>query len=241
MTEEEKLGHFDFSVEPFTDDVTGHLSWHILGKQLLTCAGYHADLHGFGFHSMKAQHRAWVVSRVVMECEQLPSTGEPYRIDTFVNKIYRHFTDRMFVIKDAEKDIVYGHAFTTWALIDYESRVPVNLDDLPEGGFRAVLTDLSVPIAGPGRIRVKSQEVVKQHKVAYTDLDVNGHMNSIRYIDLLLDIAVEQTNQYVRRIDIAYGKEAMLGDTLFIYREGTQYEIRLEDGTVLVRAEITLK
>lgn len=238
MTEQEKAGIFHFAVEPFTDDVTGHLSWHTLGKQLLTCAGYHADEHGFGFHNMRSQHRAWVVSRVVMECNQLPATGEPYQIETFVNKIYRQFTDRMFVIKDAERDIVYGHAFTTWALIDYESRVPVNLDDLPDGGFRAVLTDRTIPIEGPARVRVKSQEPVAEHRVAFTDLDVNGHMNSIRYIDLLLDQAVSDPCKPVHRIDMGYGREAMLGDVIKIFREGQQYEIRLEDGTVLVRAEI---
>lgn len=238
MTEQEKTGFFHFTVEPFTDDVTGHLSWHTLGKQLLTCAGYHADSHGFGFKSMSAEHRAWVLSRLVMECESMPHTLEEYHIETFVNKVYRQFTDRMFILHGADGESIHGYGFSTWALIDYESRVPVNLDELPNGGFRAVLTERTLPITGPGRIRVKSQEAVAQHTVAFTDLDVNGHMNSIRYIDLLMDLAVTSVKGGVRRIDIAFGREAMLGDTLLIYRDGNQFEIRQEDGTVLVRAEI---
>lgn len=240
MTEQEKTGHFDFCVEPFTDDVTGHLSWHTLGKQMLTCAGYHADGHGFGFKCMSAEHRAWVLSRLVVECESMPRTLEEYHIETFVNKVYRQFTDRMFILHGADGQTVHGYGFSTWALIDYETRQAVNLDELPNGGFRSVLTDRALPIAGPGRIRVKSQEEVTRHQVAFTDLDVNGHMNSIRYIDLLMDLAITDTQQCLRRLDIGYGREAMLGDTLCIYREGNQYEIRLEDGTVLVRAELTL-
>lgn len=241
MEESAKYSRFPFAVEPFTDDVTAHLSWHTLGKQLLTCAGYHADTHGFGFKHMKEHHRAWVLSRLVMECDTMPGTMEAYEIETFVNKVYRQFTDRMFILRGADGERIHGYGISTWALIDYESRMPVNLSDLPNGGFHAIVAERTVPIAGPSRIRVKSQEPVKQHTVAFTDLDVNGHMNSIRYIDLLMDHAVTSIEQRVKRIDIAYGREALLGNTLYIYNEGSQYEIRLEDGTVLVRAEITLK
>lgn len=243
MKEEDKAGLFKFSVMPFTDDVTGHLSWHTLGKQLLTCAGFHADLHGFGFQQMQTDHRVWVLSRLVIESEGLPATGEDYQVETFVNKVYRQFTDRMFILHSGDK--ICGYGFSTWALIDYESRVPVNLDALPNGGFRKVLTERTLPIAGPGRIRVKSQEPVAKHTVAFTDLDVNGHTNSIRYLDMLIDLAVTSIDQKVRRIDVAYARESMLGDTLFIYCEqngnAPQYEIRLEDGTVLAKAEITLQ
>lgn len=234
---------FNFNVRPFTDDVTGHLSAHTLGKQLLECAGLHANMHGFGYEQMKPQHRAWVLSRLVIECNNLPATGEDYQIDTFVNKIYRQFTDRMFIVSSNDEVCAYG--FSTWALIDFESRVPVNLDELPDGGFREVLSDRSIPIAPPARIRVKAGEPIASHTAAFSDLDVNGHVNSIRYIDLLLDISIKNIEKRVKRIDIAYAHEAMMGDNMEIFAQpsdtGMQYEIRLQDGTVLAKAEITLQ
>lgn len=241
MTEQEKYSRYDYTVAPFTDDVTGHLSWHTLGKQLLTCAGNHATEHGFGFHDVRSVRRAWVVSRLVMECHDMPVTGAPYQIETFVNRIYRQFTDRMFVVCRPGSDEPYGYGFSTWSLIDFDSRMPVALDNLEDGGFTEVLTERTIPIAGPGRVRVKSTECVARHRAAFSDLDVNGHVNSIRYIDLLLDQAVTSVEQRIRRIDIAYARESMLGDVLCIYREGNQYEIRLEDGTVLARAEIIVE
>lgn len=248
MSEHDKAGHYRFTVEPFTEDVSGHLSWHTLGKQLLTCAGYHADSHGFGLLQMQEEHRGWVLSRLVVECSGLPCTQQEYEIETFVNKVYRQFTDRMFVVhgKQAGADgsqadsCIYGYGFSTWALIDYESRTPVSLDGDYFEPIRTAMAERTVPIAGPGRVRVKSQEAVAQHVVAFTDLDINGHMNSIRYIDLLLDQAITQLGKSVRRIDIGYGREAMLGDVLQIFCEGDQYEIRQADGTVVVRAEILL-
>lgn len=244
MSEQDKAGRYPFTVEPFTEDVSGHLSWHTLGKQLLTCAGYHADSHGFGLLQMQEEHRGWVLSRLVVECTGLPCTQEAYEIETFVNKVYRQFTDRMFVIRgdndDDNENGVYGYGFSTWALIDYESRTPVSLDGDYFEPIRTAMAERTVPIAGPGRVRVKSQEVISEHVVAFSDLDINGHMNSIRYIDLLLDQAITEIGQRVWRIDIGYGHEAMLGDVMQIFREGEQYEIRLADGTVLVRAEIKI-
>lgn len=234
---EDKASFFSFHVEPFTDDVTSHLSWRNLGLQLLACAGYHADTHGFGFEHMSQYHRAWVLSRLVMDFEDRPCTHQEYCIETFVNKVYRQFTDRMFIVSTGDKTLGYG--YSTWALIDYETRMPVNLDDLPNGGFQAALTDRTLPIDGPGRIRVKSQEPVASHHVGFTDLDVNGHVNSMRYIELLLDQYITNAEQTIRRIDIAYAHETMLGENLLIFKEGEhQYEIRKEDGSLVVRAEI---
>ena len=81
------------------------------------------------------------------------------------------------------------------------------------------MTDRTVPIDPPARIRVKSTESVATHRVAFSDLDRNGHMNSIRYIDILLDAATVDPSQSMRRIDISYAREARFGDTLYIFRE----------------------
>ena len=228
---------FSFITEPMTDDVSRRLSWHTLGHQLLDCAGRHATAHGFGYQALARDHRVWVVSRIVMELNARPSTGEPYSIETFINRIYRQFTDRMFIIRG--EDTVYGYAFSTWAVINYDTRQPILLDGPVFAPMAELMTDRTVPIAPPARIRVKSTEPVATHRVAFSDLDRNGHMNSIRYIDILLDAATPDPALSMRRIDISYAREARFGDVLYIFREDNNYEIRLEDGTVAVRAALT--
>ena len=238
MTEQEKIASFPLVVEPMTDDVSRRLSWHTLGHLLLDCAGKHSTARGFGYKDIGRRHQVWVVSRIVMEFTDRPSTGESYVIDTFITRIYRQFTDRMFTLHDGH-GTPYGHAFTTWAVIDYDTRQPVSLCSPEFAPMAALVTDRTVPIAPPARIRVGSSEPVATHRVAFSDLDRNGHMNSIRYIDILLDTALTDTAANIRRIDIAYAREARFGDELLIYREGDQYEIRLADGTVAVRAALT--
>lgn len=211
---------FPLVVEPFQEDITGHLSWANLGNIILRCASLHAEAHGFGFTYMQAQQRGWVLSRLVLELEALPTTNEHYSVTTWVNRIFRQFTDRNFSISDAEGR-VYGHGISTWALIDYATRQPVNLETLPEGGFQRAMLDEIPPIATYGRARCKSTEPVATRKCSFSDLDINGHVNSIRYIDMALDLfPLEWHREHtVRRIELAYGLEGHDGDNLELYKD----------------------
>lgn len=236
MTEQEKIATFPLTVEPMTDDVSRRLSWHTLGHLLLDCAGKHSTANGFGYKDIGRRHQVWVVSRIVMECTDRPTTGEAYCIDTFVSRIYRQFTDRMYVLRSADTGHAFGYAASTWAVIDYDTRQPVSLESPEFAPMAKLVCDKSIPLAPPARIRVASTEPVATHRVAFSDLDRNGHMNSIRYIDLLLDVALDSPTLAVRRLEVAYAREALFGDELLIYREGDQYEIRLADGSVVVKA-----
>ena len=243
-----RSGIFPFNVEPFSEDFTGRLSWRIMGNTLLRCASKHAAQHGFGFIDMQVQHHAWVLSRLVVDLNLMPRTGEAYTVETWVGRIYRQFTDRFFALT-SPFGRTYGFAFSTWALIDVTSRQPKDLTTLPDGGFSDALIDKGVPIDGPGRIRLKNAgEPVATHTACYTDLDVNGHVNSIRYIELLLDLFPPEAFQAMRppRIEVAYCAEAYAGDELSIFSEALDggkhlFEIRKADGQCVVKAAILFR
>ena len=74
------------------------------------------------------------------------------------------------------------------AVIDTETRLPADLTQLPEGSFADILMPGNTPpIAPMARMRMKEPQLVATHKAAYCDLDINGHVNSIRYIELMLN------------------------------------------------------
>lgn len=242
-------GKFSFVVEPFTEDCCGRLSWRFLGNHLLRCASIHAGQHGFGYDDMQEQHHAWVLSRIVVEMNTIPTTGEAYNVETWVKSAYRQFTDRLYAITDNAEGI-YGYAFSTWALIDVTTRQPMNLADLPNGGFKEAIIARDIPLKAPSRIRLKQPQVVRQQNVQYSDLDINGHVNSVRYIEMMLDLLPEACHQPVRHLEVAYSAEAHFGDTL-TFRVDTSSEATeqpthlievLKDGeTVVARGVITFK
>lgn len=211
-------GHYDFSVEPFSEDFSGRLSWRFLGNHLLRCASLHAGSHGFGYKEMQTMRHAWVLSRLVVELEEMPRTGEQYAIETWVSRVYRQFTDRLFEIK-APNGQSYGHAFSIWALIDTENRQPTDLSLLPAGDFTTIVnSERGIPIKGPGRIRIKSTTPVRTLPTFYSDLDINGHVNSIRYIEMVLDLFPKSMFETCepRRIEMAYCAETYCGETLYL-------------------------
>ncbi|MDY5087932.1 MAG: thioesterase, partial [Alloprevotella sp.] len=139
----------------------------------------------------------------------------------------------------------YGHAFSTWALINLDSREPVDLTDSRMAGLSDVCTERPLPIAPPGRLRLTQPEALGETVACYTDLDINGHVNSIRYIEMMLDRLKDHdfAAQPVRRIEVAYSAEAYRGDRLTFYRQtatdGRQLmEIRRDDTLPVVKAAI---
>lgn len=238
----EKFSQYKYCVEPFTEDFCGNLSWGNLGNLVLRCASLHAGEHGFGYPQMIALHHAWVLSRLVIDMETLPCSGEDFYIETWVDRLYRQFTDRHFSIMRPD-GTAYGHATSIWALIDTATRMPADLEKLPNGGFSNVLIpERPAPIKPMGRMRMKDATLVHQHKAVYTDLDINGHVNSIRYIEMLLNFfpAEEMKLHPAKRIEMAYCLEAYCGDLLDIYhcldeKDNTRhlFEIRNGDKTIV--------
>ena len=243
----QKFSQYNYTVEPFSEDFCGNLSWGNLGNLILRCASLHAGEHGFGYSEMIAVHHGWVLSRLVIEIETMPRTGEDFTIETWVDRLYRQFTDRHFCIKRFDGTTL-GHATSIWSLIDMQTRQPADLTQLPNGGFTNVLIpERPAPIAPMGRIRLKKPILAATHQAVYTDLDINGHVNSIRYIELLLNLypANKLKANAPRRIEMAYCQEAYCGDVLEIYHEPDQthhgrdlYEIRKPGGEVVVKGSI---
>jgi acyl-ACP thioesterase len=70
-----------------------------------------------------------------------------------------------------------------------------------------------------------------EFKVMYNDLDVNCHLNSMKYIDHVMDtFPLDYLRSYqVKRVEIAYVAEGHWGDTLRIYHtaDGEQHYFRI--------------
>ena len=185
---ENKVGTYSFVAEPFHVDFTGRLFMGVLGNHLLNCAGFHATERGFGMAELNESNYTWVLSRLAIELEDMPAQYEEFSVDTWVENVYRLFTDRNFAIygKDGK---VYGYARSVWAMINMDTRKPADLLSLHGGDIVDYIeTEKACPIEKPGRIKVSSCMPVRSMDVYYSDIDINGHVNSIKYIEHVLDL-----------------------------------------------------
>ncbi|MCP3893193.1 MULTISPECIES: acyl-[acyl-carrier-protein] thioesterase [Bacteroides] len=244
MSDNNKLGTYRFVAEPFHVDFTGHLTMGVLGNHLLNCAGFHATDRGFGIATLNEENYTWVLSRLAIELDEMPYQYEDFSIQTWVENVYRLFTDRNFAILDKDGKKI-GYARSVWAMINLNTRKPADLLALHGGGIVDYIADEPCPIDKPSRIKVTTQEVAATLTAKYSDIDINGHVNSIRYIEHILDlfpIELYQSKQ-IRRFEMAYVAESYYGDVLSFFQEevdADEYhvEIKKNDTEVVCRAKV---
>lgn len=218
MSELDKIGNYQFVAEPFHVDFTGHLTIGVLGNHLLNVAGFHAHDRGFGIDHLNEENYTWVLSRLAIEMTDLPYQYEPFSIQTWVENVYRLFTDRNFAVLNKDgKPVAYARS--VWAMINMETRKPIDLMAMHNGDITGYICDKDCPIEKPSRIKVTSKEPVAEMPVRYSDMDINGHVNSIRYMEHILDLFPIDTfkEKRLHRFEMAYVAETMAGDSLAYY------------------------
>lgn len=242
-----KIGTYQFVAEPFHVDFTGHLTMGVLGNHLLNCAGFHATERGFGIATLNEDNYTWVLSRLAIELDEMPYQYEPFSIQTWVENVYRLFTDRNFAIIDKDGRKI-GYARSVWAMISLNTRKPADLLTLHEGGITDYVCDEPCPIEKPSRIKVEAKSPSAVLQAKYSDIDINGHVNSIRYIEHILDLfPIEMyRKKRITRFEMAYVAESYYGDELSFYLDEQQedvfqVEVKKNASEVVCRAKVIFK
>lgn len=244
---ENKIGTYQFVAEPFHVDFTGRLTMGVLGNHLLNCAGFHASERGFGIAEINENHYTWVLSRLAIELEDMPRQYEDFSINTWIENVYRLFTDRNFELQDKNGKTI-GYARSVWAMISMETRKPADLISLHGNNLGQYVSDRECPIDKPGRIKVSVDAPVEEYQTRYSDIDINGHVNSIKYIEHILDLFPMDTfkEKQVKRFEMAYVAESYYGDVLSFYLEvknENEYDIEVKKNNqeVVARSKVIFK
>ena len=218
----QKLERNPIIVDPFNTDFAKRWSWTTLGKALLNAAENHAKARGFGMMNLNDVNYTWVLSRLTIEMEEMPSVYERIEVCTWIENIYRLFTNRNFSIVGADGK-AYGYARSIWAMINYDTRQPANLESIEGYKFEPYLApEIPCPIEKQGRVRpLDADNFVKMIDTEYSDIDMNGHVNSIKYLEHIMDlfpIEAYQNGRNLKRIELAYMAESYYGDKLLLYK-----------------------
>ena len=242
----EKIGKYPFMAEPFHCDFSGKLFMGHLGNHMLNAADFHSTDRGFGMQYLMSIQRAWVLSRLAIEMTEMPTQYTRFNVETWVESAMRYFTSRNFRVID-DKGKVYGYGRSIWAMIDTESRQPTDIYAIDNGAIdNWIVTDKECPIDKGGRVKMDSEaELVRTIDTYYNDVDINGHINSVKYIEHVLDLwPLDWYREHtIKRLEIAYVAEAHQGDRLSFYCQQTadaEFCIRIVrgDGVECCRSKV---
>ena len=232
---------YEFRVEPQDVDFTLRSTLSAMCNNVLNIAGVDAQRNGFGVDALMEHNCSWVLSRLAVEFDLLPLQFTSFTIRTWVNYDGHLLSSRNFVLTDADGNI-FGRVVSQWCMIDFERRKPVDLHQLAET-YMKLLSDEPSPCERPRKLRAIEPSQIFEHRIVYSDIDFNRHVNTMRYIDMMVDMLPIETFADPRpvRMDIHFLKESVYGQTLSVGldREDDNlslFEIKSDDGAIVCRA-----
>lgn len=209
--------------EPFHCDFSRRLFMSHLGNHLLNAADFHSAHRGFGIPTLQRVNKTWVLSRLAIEMSEMPQQYDTFIVETWIESVMKYFTNRDFRITDAATGRTLGYARSIWAMIDTVTRQPQDITDVRNGEINSYIEPAEeCPIERPQRVRMSDKAgLVGETDVRYSDLDINGHVNSVKYLEHVLDLFSPDTynRSAISRIDMAYVAESGYGDRLSLYDE----------------------
>lgn len=189
---------YNFRVEPQDVDFTLRATIPSLGSAILNTAGADAHGKGFGVDTLSADNHSWVLSRMAIEFDRRPTQYTDYTISTWISDYGRVLSTRNFTLCDAS-GVDFGRAVSQWAMIDLRSRTAVDLSWVGDAHADAIVQEPS-PTERPRKIRSVTPTQCTEHRVVYSDIDFNRHVNTMRYIEMMLDqLPIEMLTQEAPR------------------------------------------
>lgn len=216
----EPIGRYEFVIDAYLTDFRGQATLPMIGGYMLQCATKHAEERGFGYSYMTNENRVWVLSRMAIELYEYPKNDSVFVVNTWVADVNRLFTERRFSFEDADGNEI-GFARTLWASIDMETRKPTNVLDL-RSMVDYVNKEKYCPIESAGRIpMIENGVIADSFRVRYSDVDINKHLNSMKYIEHFVDVFdIEMfRDKTINRIEINYINEGKYGTDINIIQK----------------------
>ena len=219
---------YSFRIQPQDVDFQFRVTMAALSNILLTTAGFNADENGFGIRKLNEIDATWVLTRFAVEMNRFPEQYEDIQVETWIEDVGRASTTRNFSIRDAKNDII-GNACSIWVMLDLNSRRAKDLETLE--GIHSFASGEAGQIEKPIKLDAVVGEEYDAFKVKYSDIDINGHVNTISYIEWISDCF--SLNCYrkcrVKRFEFNFMNEMFFDDFVEIVgQEITSGDFRFE-------------
>jgi acyl-ACP thioesterase len=209
----------DHAVRSYDVDLHGEATAPALCRFMQETAMHHAEHLDLGQNRLAAMNMAWVLVRLRFRLSAAPAMGAGVTVTTWPSGIDRLFFYRDFRIVAAGAEVMA--TTTAWFVIDLASRTRQHPDKFFHSEF-----PLGEPLfpSKPARLKgIVPDESGPAVPVLYSDLDVNAHVNNVRYLEWVLDgLPLEFHQQHqLREAELNYMAEAVGGDEVRADRQQT--------------------
>lgn len=232
--------NFVWTVRSYECAPDGKVTFANICNYLQEAASINAEHLGFSKSNFDDEklNVTWVMTRMRVRLTRRANWNETVRIFTFPRPARRIVAWRDFIIYDGE-DKEIGRASTEWMMIDMSTRRPVAIPAFVSE--RANLTREPVFTEALG-FKLAGDVFPEEHgyeiTAAPSDIDLNGHVNNVRYITWIFDAIGSQFDAL--DFEIVFKGEALLGTKVRVdtIKEGDTIFARIKSTSDNVFAKI---
>lgn len=234
-----------FKILSHEADIHNCANLYSLSNYMQEAARNHAHKLGWGVQLLKTKQQFWVLSRIIISVDKYPTTGTSIEIETWPKDKDKIFALRDFLVR--QNDEIIARGTSSWALLQLPGRRPASLDDF--GEIMSARKDMHAIEEAPQKLlSIKKPDATFTHKVVFSELDQNGHVNNGRYINWLLDTFptdFHRTNR-VKNMQLNYLAEVFPDQELHIARQQlgpNSYLLEVTDAQkkALFRGQLTFR
>lgn len=233
----------EFTVDTVFVDRFGRLKPSMILYFAQEVATLHCDILGCDWDTMAEKGLFWAVIRHRIDIQRLPRTGETIRIETWPMPTTRTSYPRSMAAYDRDGQLLF-RVHSLWVLMDIQTRAMV-LPGKSGVTVEGILRGTELPT--PASLVPKEQARHCYRSVCYSDLDRNGHMNNVKYLDWVADLLPSEFHRDhpPKQISLCYVSEALEGAELqlnWTHMADSSLRVEITDsaqGKRILGAEVT--
>ncbi|GAU45121.1 hypothetical protein TSUD_135510 [Trifolium subterraneum] len=218
-----------------------------------------AGLLGDGFGStpeMCKKNLIWVVTRMQVVVDRYPTWGDVVQVDTWVSATGKNGMRRDWLVRDSKTGEILTRASSVWVMMNKLTRKLSKIPEEVRGEIEPYFVNSDPVVDEDNRKLTKLDDTAEYIRTGLTprwsDLDVNQHVNNVKYIGWILESAPQpileshelhsMTLEYRRECgrnsvlesltDVSGADIGNLADSGFVE---CKHLLRLNDGAEIVR------
>lgn len=205
-----------FRINAFMVDKNREAGFTTVANLFQEVANNHAFNRQLDFYNMRERGLFWVLSRLRLKLLRRPVWQETVLAHTWVSSM-TPFAHRHLEMLDAQAQPL-AYAYSIWLPLDATTRQPRRLTEV-----EVPLSDKTTPLRAPGKIAAPEAGTVSFEKtVTYSDLDMLGHVNNVKYLEWMLDDLYQDTeNTPYNTLEINYLNEVFQGQRVQLHATKT--------------------
>jgi len=211
------LIHYEaFIVRAYEVDAKGKASVPTICNYLQEAAGNHATKLGVAVDQLFKLNMTWVLSRLHVQILRFPFWREMIHLETWPSGKKGKFATRDFLIYDHKKNVIV-RGTSSWMILDLKALRPISMPDFMED-IESPDRERAIDDQFPKLIVPNNPEIEKKIDVRLNDLDINQHVNNVKYIEWTLEsIPIDEwKKKHLVDLEISYRAETKYGESVLV-------------------------